>query len=58
MDLDVNGMAVADLFGKNSNKENMYKVPPYQREYSWTKEEWDISLLILQKMKKDFLSVL
>jgi len=41
MDLDVKGMAVADLFGKNDNKENMYKVPPYQREYSWGKEQWD-----------------
>lgn len=33
---------VEKLLGKDDNsKELIYKIPPYQREYSWTKEQWE-----------------
>ena len=35
---------VRALLSKNNgeNQEYIYRIPPYQREYSWRKEQWDI----------------
>lgn len=33
---------IEKLLGKDDNSnELIYKIPPYQREYSWTKEQWE-----------------
>lgn len=32
---------VCEVLGKDNNKENLYKIPDYQREYSWSVENWD-----------------
>ena len=35
-------LSIEQLLGKNNeNKNNFYKIPPYQREYSWKKGEWE-----------------
>jgi len=35
-------LSIEKLLGKdNNNKEVFYKIPPYQREYSWKKGEWE-----------------
>jgi len=35
-------LSIEKLLGKDNNsKENFYKIPPYQREYSWQKGEWE-----------------
>lgn len=35
----VNQMMVSDVFATNSDK--LYRIPKYQREYTWGKSEWD-----------------
>lgn len=35
----VNQMMVSDVFATNSDK--IYRIPKYQREYTWGKNEWD-----------------
>lgn len=35
-------ISIEKLLGRDdSNKELIYKIPPYQREYSWSKEQWE-----------------
>ena len=37
-----NNIPVEKLLGKDdNNKELIYKIPPYQREYSWGKDQWE-----------------
>ncbi|TYB32721.1 MAG: DUF262 domain-containing protein [Flexistipes sinusarabici] len=38
----VNGLSVEKLFSKdNSNFEQFYEIPPYQRDFAWGKEQWE-----------------
>jgi uncharacterized protein with ParB-like and HNH nuclease domain len=39
---DATNLPVSKLLGTdNNNQELIYKIPPYQREYSWKKEDWE-----------------
>ncbi len=39
---NVANMPIEKLLGKdNSNQELFYKIPPYQREYAWGKNQWE-----------------
>ena len=37
-----NNIPIDKLLGINDNSQEVfYKIPPYQREYSWKKEQWE-----------------
>jgi len=33
--------SIEEILGKISGKQNFYIIPPYQREYTWGKKEWE-----------------
>jgi len=37
--IEARNITIERLFGKDNNKELIYKIPPYQRAYSWKKEQ-------------------
>ena len=41
MKLDVKPWNVAKIFSGSDSNKNVYKIPMYQREYTWTKKEWE-----------------
>ncbi|MFD1259782.1 DUF262 domain-containing protein [Entomomonas asaccharolytica] len=36
-----NQKTVLEVLGKDNNKDNLYRIPDYQREYSWNRDNWD-----------------